>query len=548
MKKNDRAQLRVDDMNNLGSGVAHVDGFAVFVPGGVTEDELSVKIIKVTKNYAVGRIEEIITPSRFRSDSRACPVSTRCGGCIYRNISREYELELKQNTVRSALRRAGITDIEVLPVVTDGNAERYRNKAQYPISRDKDGRITLGFYSQKTHEVVAIDDCPQTPEKFANIVKIFKKFADENKLTVYDEISGKGLLRHLYLRSAADGKVSVCIVINEKTLPKKEELIKALTDNIDGICGIFVNINEKNTNVILGDKYECIYGSPYLEDVMCGLKIRLSPASFYQVNRNVAEKLYSIAADKAELKKDETLLDLFCGAGTIGLSMAHKVERLFGVDIVPDAIDNARHNAAANGIENAQFTVADAGDGEALFAAARRALGDGFYAAAVVLDPPRKGCTRELLSAVADHAPKRIVYISCNPDTLARDIVILRELGYDAKEVTPVDMFPGTGHVETVCLLSKLNARQHIEINLDMDELDLTDAEKKATYQEIKDYVLEHSGLKVSSLYIAQVKQKCGIIERENYNKPKSEDAKQPQCPPDKEKAIKEALTHFGMI
>lgn len=454
MKKNDLITLRVDDMNNLGSGVAHADGFAVFIPGAVTEDELSVKIIKVTKSYAVGIIEKIITPSKLRTDTRNCPVANRCGGCIYRNISREYELEIKKNTVKSALRRAGITDIDVTDVVTDENPDRYRNKAQYPVALTKDGDISLGFFSQKSHTVIDVDDCRQTPEKFSEIAKLFKKFIKDNGISVYDEVSGKGLVRHLYLRAAADGKTSVCIVINGKALSKKEELIKALTDNIDGICGIFVNINEKNTNVILGDKYECIYGAPYLEDVMCGLKIRLSPASFYQVNRNVAEKLYSLAAKKAELKKDETLLDLFCGAGTIGLSMADKVERLFGVDIVEDAIENARHNAKANGIDNAQFLAANAGDGEALFAAARRTLGDDFYAAAVVLDPPRKGCTRELLTAVAEHAPKRIVYISCNPDTLARDIVILRELGYDAEEVTPVDMFPGTGHVESITCLT----------------------------------------------------------------------------------------------
>jgi len=465
MKKNTLLELTIDDMNNLGNGVAHTDGFAVFVPGGVTGDRIAGKVIKVTKNYAVARIEEILSPSPYRTEERSCPYHKRCGGCIYRNITREYELEIKRNTVLSALRRAGITDISAERTVTDGVADRYRNKAQYPLSRDRDGNISIGFFSQKSHDVIDLEDCQQLPESFTRISLLFKEYIKDNKISVYDEISGTGLVRHLYLRTAMSGSILMCIVINGVSLPNEDSLVKFFRDKEPRICGISVNSNRKNTNVILGDSYRLLWGEEYLEDVMCSLTLRLSPASFYQVNRSVAEKLYSLAADKAGLSGEETLLDLFCGAGTIGLSMAHRVKRLFGVDIVPDAIENARYNAERNGITNAQFAVADAADGEGLFAAARKALGDDFYASVIVLDPPRKGCSRELLSAVAEHSPQRIVYISCNPDTLARDIVILRELGYDTDTVTPVDMFPGTGHVESVVCLSREKAVHEMNLN-----------------------------------------------------------------------------------
>ncbi|MBR6557644.1 MAG: 23S rRNA (uracil(1939)-C(5))-methyltransferase RlmD [Clostridia bacterium] len=459
MKKNTLIELKIEDMNNLGNGVAHSDGFAVFVPGGVTGDTVIGKIIKVTKSYAVARIEEILSPSPYRTTERNCRYHKRCGGCIYRNISRDYELEIKRNTVISSLRRAGISDISVEETVTDTKSDRYRNKAQYPLSKDKDGNINIGFFSQKSHDVIDIDDCLQLPEIFTRISLLFRDYVKNNSISVYDENSGTGLVRHLYLRTSQTESISMCVVINGNKLPDEDGFVKHFTDAVPEISGISVNTNTRNTNVILGDSYRTLWGAEYLEDTMCGLNLRLSPASFYQVNRNVAEKLYSIAADKAGLSGEETLLDLFCGAGTIGLSMAHRVKRLFGVDIVPDAIENARYNAGKNGITNAQFTVADAADGEGLFSAAKRALGDDFYASVIILDPPRKGCTRELLTAVAQHAPERIVYISCNPDTLARDIVILRELGYDTSSVTPVDMFPGTGHVESVCLLSKVSVR-----------------------------------------------------------------------------------------
>ena len=330
-------------------------------------------------------------------------------------------------------------------------------------------------------------------------------------------------------------------MINGNALPFSDELIETLK-SLEYVSGLALNINTKKTNVILGDKCKTLFGEEYITDSLLGVKFKISPLSFFQVNREMTETLYKTAADFADVK-GKTVLDLFCGAGTIGLTMAERAKKIIGVEIVPQAIENAKENAKMNGIDNAEFICDSAAN------AAKMMYDKGIHADVVLLDPPRKGATPDLIDTVCNSfAPETVVYVSCDPATLARDLKIFAEYGYKTDKIQPVDLFPRTSHVETVCLLSKLNAKQHIEINLDMDELDLTDAEKKATYQEIKDYVLEHSGLKVSSLYIAQVKQMCGIIERDNYNKPKSEDAKQPQCPPDKEKAIKEALLHFGMI
>ena len=333
----------------------------------------------------------------------------------------------------------------------------------------------------------------------------------------------------------------LCLVSAQENLPHTDKLIESLK-NEKAIKSVLININPDDTNAVLGEKCIPLLGDGCITDILCGVKVRISPLSFYQVNRAQAEKLYKKAAEYAVDKKIKLLLDLYCGAGTIGLSMADKAEELIGIETVAPAIEDAKKNAAANGIENARFICADAGE------AAEKLLGEGKRPEVIVLDPPRKGCSEQTIKAAAKMAPDRIVYVSCDPATLARDCAVFKELGYEVEEATPVDLFPRTAHVETVCLMSKLQSKEHIEIEVAMDELDLTAAESKATYEEIKAYVLEHNGLKVSHLYIAQVKQKYGIIERENYNKPKSENAKQTQCPPEKEKAITEALHHFGMI
>ena len=329
----------------------------------------------------------------------------------------------------------------------------------------------------------------------------------------------------------------LCLVSAQENLPHTDKLIESLKDE-KAIKSVLININPDDTNAVLGGKCIPLLGDGCITDILCGVKVRISPLSFYQVNRAQTEKLYKKAAEYAGAEKIKLLLDLYCGAGTIGLSMADKAEELIGAP----AIEDAKKNAAANGIENARFICADAGE------AAEKLLAEGKRPEVIVLDPPRKGCSEQTIKAAAGMAPDRIVYVSCDPATLARDCAAFKELGYEVEEATPVDLFPRTAHVETVCLLSKLNIKQHIEVEIKMDELDLTSAESKATYEEIKEYVFEHTGLKVSHLYIAQVKQKYGIIERENYNKPKSENARQPKCPPEKEAAIIDALRYFGMI
>ena len=456
-------------------------------------------------------------------------------------MSYNAELKLKSDAVRDAFSRIGGLDVELKPIIGADSPDGYRNKAQYPVGREN-GELKIGFYSRRSHRIVDCRACRLAPPEFEKILGTVADWIEKYNISVYDETSRSGAVRHIYLRKAfATGEIMLCLVSAEENLPHIDKLIESLKDE-KAIKSILVNINPDDTNAVLGEKCIPLLGDGCITDILCGVKVRISPLSFYQVNRAQAEKLYKKAAEYAGDKKTKLLLDLYCGAGTIGLSMADKTEELIGIETVAPAIEDAKKNAAANGIENARFICADAGE------AAEKLLREGKRPEVIVLDPPRKGCSEQTIRAAAKMAPDRIVYVSCDPATLARDCAVFKELGYEVEEATPVDLFPRTAHVETVCLLSKLNAKQHIEVDIHMDELDLTDAEKKATYSEIKEYVLEHTGLKVSSLYIAQVKQKCGIIERENYNKPKSDDAKQPQCPPDKEKAIKEALKHFGMI
>lgn len=643
MEKGQIVELTIEDMSAEGRGIGKIyddeRGFAVFVQDTVVGDRAKVELTKVKKNYAFGRVSEMLALSPDRQES-FCPHSGLCGGCVYSKLSYEAQLALKEKQVREKLvRLGGLTDPVIMPIIGMGGEDatevpfRYRNKASMPVSTgglitQKGGIVKpvheprVGFYRPKSHDVVDCTDCLLQSEPAMAAAAALRKFMEEDHITSYDPRWEKGLMRHMIVRTAAGtGEVMVILVINGKAIPNAPKLIEMLDEAIynvpvyeDGplagvefnLESVIVNIN-KSKNLegpILGEECITIAGKPTITEEVGGLSFEISPLSFYQVNREQMVRLYEKALEYASLKGDETVLDLYCGVGTIGLFAAAEMNRrtaelnaaaaagqaaenaapgqaaadkspgrVIGIESVKGAVLDANRNATINGIVNARYVCGKAEEelpkmvrtkaqeeqavrevvkkrGEE--AAKQELLKDEAlritHADVVILDPPRAGCEQPLLEAVIKAAPERIVYVSCDPATLARDIKWLGEHGYEFKEATPCDMFPWTGHVETICLLSKLNAKQHIEINLDMDELDLTDAEKKATYQEIKDYVLEHSGLKVSSLYIAQVKQKCGIIERENYNKPKSEDAKQPQCPPDKEKAIKEALTHFGMI
>ena len=540
LKKNDRINLKIDSCSADGSGIGRYNGMAIFVPAAAVGDEITAHILKVKKNYAFAKIENILVPSADRIKPE-CPVYLKCGGCAFSHINYEAEKKIKAEHVAECLHRIGGVFPELEEII-GGNDCRYRNKAQFPVALEN-GEMRAGFYSPHSHRVVHCPDCLLQPPEFEGILDVFARYVRENGVSVYDETAHTGLLRHIYLRKgSASGEIMVCAVVNGNYLPAEEKLVEALLEKESTIKSIILNTNTKKTNVILGDRCRTLWGSDYITDILCSLKFRISPLSFYQVNRDQAERLYNKAAEYAGLTGGETVLDLYCGAGTIGLSMASKAKEIIGVEIVPQAVEDAKINAAENGITNARFICGDASQAAALLRE------QGICPDVIILDPPRKGCGEDLLKTAAQMEPQRIVYVSCDPATLARDCAALKTLGYEAIKAAPVDMFPRTGHVETVVLLSKLNTKHHIEIDLDMDELDLTDAEKKATYQEIKDYVLEHSGLKVSTLNIAQVKQKCGIVERDCYNKPKSEDAKQPKCPPNKETAIKEALKRFGMI
>ena len=540
MKKNDIVEIEITALSSECSGIGKKDGMVIFVPFSAIGDKLEVKILKVNKTYCYGKIERIITPSPDRV-TPDCPVYTKCGGCSLRHISYEAQLRAKEQFVKDAFTRIGGLSPEFLPIIRNTNINGYRNKLQIPIGTDKDGNLIAGFYAFHSHRIVPCEKCLLQPDIFSKITADFLKISTGLDLTAYDETTHKGILRHLYLRKGYySGEICLCIVV-AKNVPEIKILSDKLLEKYPKIVSSVINVNNRDTNVILGDEEIVLTSKNYICDIMCKNAVNIAPKAFYQVNTPCAEQLYSSACDFAE-PKGKTVLDLYCGAGTIGLSMARTAKKIIGVEIVPEAIENAKQNALANGITNCEFICADAAE------AARILHSRSLRPDVIMVDPPRKGCGKEACEQIAAFSAPRIVMVSCNAATAARDCACFAELGYSTDKCVAVDMFSGTNHVETVCLLSKLQSKEHIEIEVKMDELDLTAAESKATYEEIKAYVLEHTGLKVSHLYIAQVKQKYGIIERENYNKPKSENAKQPQCPPEKEKAIKEALHHFGMI
>ena len=546
LQKNQILTLRIERLSSDGSGVAHsADGEAVFVPGTAPGDEARVRIVKDCGRYAFGILDELLTPSPDRIPVD-CPVAGPCGGCSLRHLDYAAELRAKQESVLDAFRRIGGLEVPVLDILPSPEVDRYRNKVQFPVGVDKNGAPCIGFYAGRTHRIVPCPDCKLQPGVLNEIGNALCAFFAQQNIRPYDEQSGKGLVRHIFLRRGAhSGQIMVCLVCTRAKLPHAEQLCTALREQFPAISTILLNVNAKNTNVILGGENHILYGPGYIEDTLCGVPVRLGPLSFYQVNTLAAERLYGVAAQYAQLTPDDTLLDLYCGMGTIGLSMADQCRELIGVEIVPEAIESAKANAARMGetvAAKSRFFCADAGQ------AATQLAAEGLHPDIVMLDPPRKGCDEATLSAVVRMAPRRVVYVSCNPATAARDAAWLEKNGYHAEKVQPVDLFPRTKHVEAVLLLTKLNVERHIEVDVSMDELDVTAAESKATYNEIRDYVWEHYQLKVSNLYIAQVKQKYGIIERENYHKAKNENAKQPKCPKEKEDAIVEALRHFQMI
>ena len=547
LQKNQILTLRIERLSSDGSGVAHsADGEAVFVPGTAPGDEARVRIVKDCGRYAFGILDELLTPSPDRV-SVDCPVAGPCGGCSLRHLDYAAELRAKQESVLDAFRRIGGLEVPVLDILPSPDADRYRNKVQFPVGIDKNGVPCIGFYAGRTHRIVPCPDCKLQPSVLNEIGNALCAFFAQQGIRPYDEQSGKGLVRHIFLRRGAhSGQIMVCLVCTRAKLPHAEQLCTALRGQFPAISTILLNVNAKSTNVILGSENHILYGPGYIEDTLCGVPVRLGPLSFYQVNTLAAERLYGVAAQYAQLTPDDTLLDLYCGMGTIGLSMAEQCRELIGVEIVPEAIESAKANAARMGeavAAKSRFFCADAGQ------AATQLAAEGLHPDIVMLDPPRKGCDEATLSAVVRMAPHRVVYVSCNPATAARDAAWLEKNGYHTEKVQPVDLFPRTKHCETVVLLSKGEVdSKKIRVEFSLEDMDMSEFQDGATYPQIKEYVLEHTGLKVSNLYISQIKRKCGIGVGKNYNLPKSEDSRQPMCPPEKEKAIREAFKYFGMI
>ena len=539
-RKNTVHTLDIAGYTAEGMGVARLEGRVVFVPGTIDGEQWRVRLVKVNKSVAWGRGEELLRPSPERADP-GCPLYGRCGGCQYRHMTYAEELRAKGRRIADALERVGGVRLDLPPVLGAEEPDRYRNKVQFPVAQGRGG-LAIGYYRARSHDVLDAPDCLLQPPAVTRLRAAFRHWMEEHEIPPYDERTGTGLVRHLYVRTNRAEESLVCAVVNGDSLPGERELAEALRAAEPGLAGVVLNTNTRDTNVILGKRYRTLWGRDWLEEELLGTSFRLSVPSFFQINRAQTEKLYQVALDFAGLTGAETVLDLYCGIGTISLALARRAGRVIGAELVPQAIGDARENARRSGLTNAEFFCGDAG------AVAARLAGEGVRPDVICVDPPRKGLGPEVPAILAGLGPARIVYVSCDPATLARDVKRLGELGYRAVKAQGVDLFPRTAHVETVVLLSKLNTKQHIEVELNLDELDLTSAESKATYEEIKAYVLEHTGLKVSHLYIAQVKQKYGIIERENYNKPKSENAKQPKCPPEKEAAITEALKFFGMI
>ena len=456
MQKNDIITLKITDINNLGYGVGRHDGVVVFVAGAVSGDTVKAKIIKTNKTWCVGRLTEILERSPNRTDERFCDAPDSCGGCTYRNITYAHECELKREYVKNAFRKCGLPDVEVADVLTAGDIKGYRNKAQYPV-KSENGSMRAGFYTAKTHNIVACESCALGPEVFGEIVRFVCEFADKNGISAYDEKTGKGLLRHIYLREGQKtGEIMLCLVINGKSLPNAERFFSEATARFENIKSVMLSVNMKNTNVVLGDEFICIGGRDYIEDILCDVRFRISAGSFYQVNREGAELLYTIAADLAE-PEGKTVIDLYCGAGTIGLSMAKRAKRVVGIEIVDEAVKCANINARINGIDNAEFYTGDASDAEGLLESVEKKSGERIDADVVIMDPPRKGSTKELIEYLSRRGINRVVYVSCDPDTLARDAKWFSELGYEIGKVTPVNMFPRTGHVESVVCLTRHN-------------------------------------------------------------------------------------------
>lgn len=450
IKKNDIITLEICDISSDGNGVGKHENMAIFVPMTAVGDICKVKILKVLSSYCFGKVEEILSASEDRTEN-LCPNFVKCGGCDFLHISYDAEKTAKKNFVKNCFERIGKIDAPVYDTLSCNKIHRYRNKAQFPVRKDENGKAVTGFFAQRSHRIIPCNDCLLQPELLNEIAEYIVSRLNQLGIKAYDEEKLTGLIRHIYFRyGEITDQLMVCLVSTKRKVWNIDVLVKDLTEKYPMIATVVLNINDKNTNVILGDENVILYGNGNIEDVLCGVKVTLSPHSFYQVNREGAENLYTIAKNSLKLSEDDILLDLYCGAGTIGLSMAKEVKTLVGVEIIPEAIENAKENAKTNGINNARFICSDAGE------AAQMLVKEGFRPTAIVLDPARKGCDENTLNAVLTMSPSRISMISCNPSTAARDCRYLSENGYKVEFIQPFDMFPRTKHCECVVLLNKI--------------------------------------------------------------------------------------------
>ena len=539
MRKNDLIDLTCDRLGADLEGVGRYEGMAVFVPGLLPGETAPVRIVKVQPRFAFGRMvgaPAISSPCRKAPDCAAYP---RCGGCAGRHMTYEATLEAKRQQVADCFRRIGHMEIDVPPVLGMDDPSAYRNKTALPVGGTAD-EPQIGFFAPRSHVLIPIDGCPNAMPPSTEICRAFLDWMKAHRIAPYMEETHHGLIRHLVIRVNRQGQAMVTVVVNGVSLPHEQELADALFPL--GVTSLILNENRERTNVILGRRFRTIRGADTLTDTLCGLTFDLSPAAFFQVNPAQTERLYQTALDFAGLRPDDTLCDVYCGAGTITLMMARHCRTALGIEVVPEAIMNARQNAQRNGITNADFRVGAAED------VLPRLVADGLRPDVIVVDPPRKGLDPAVIAAMAAAEPRHIVYVSCNVATQARDAALLRDAGYLPEKVQPVDMFCWTSGIETVLLLSQRKPDDVVHVGIDLKPEDVTVAESKATYAELKAYIEEKYRFKVSNLYIAQAKEALGIKERENYNKPKKTNGKTLVCPPEKMKAIQEALRHFKMV
>ncbi|HEO3361636.1 TPA: 23S rRNA (uracil(1939)-C(5))-methyltransferase RlmD [Streptococcus agalactiae] len=542
LHKNDIIETEISDISHEGMGIAKVDGFVFFVENALPGEIIQMRVLKLRKRIGYGKVEEYLTTSPHRNEGLDYTY-LRTGIADLGHLTYEQQLLFKQKQVADNLYKiAHISDVLVEPTLGMTIPLAYRNKAQVPVRR-VDGQLETGFFRKNSHTLVSIEDYLIQEKEIDALINFTRDLLRKFDVKPYDEEQQSGLIRNLVVRRGHyTGQLMLVLVTTRPKIFRIDQMIEKLVSAFPSVVSIMQNINDRNSNVIFGKEFRTLYGSDTIEDQMLGNTYAISAQSFYQVNTEMAEKLYQKAIDFSDLNSEDIVIDAYSGIGTIGLSVAKQVKHVYGVEVVEKAVSDAKENATRNGITNSTY-VADSAEN-----AMAKWLKEGIKPTVIMVDPPRKGLTESFVYSAAQTKADKITYISCNSATMARDIKLFEELGYHLVKIQPVDLFPMTHHVDTVALLSKLNVDKHISVEVELDELDLTSAESKATYEQIKEYILNKFGLKVSALYIAQIKKKCGIELRENYNKSKKEKQVIPQCTPEKEEAIMDALRYFKMI